>query len=166
MGKVCSLVEHFFSFLLSFCSESTYPLDLNYSSLFFREIANKLATSCQHVSENYSSLYLIIKVSHSKISRPAPLRNYVSLLSIYKKMNFSSCYLWYVFILGCVIENRAQNFTSFSYFPKKTHDSSPTTIATARQRRFDQSDVNKNSLFLSCSRRMNKNNLYNTPLCN
>ena len=31
----------FISFLLSFCSEYTGPLDLNYSGLFFREIANK-----------------------------------------------------------------------------------------------------------------------------
>ena len=38
VGKVCSLVGDFF---LSFCSESTGPLDLNYSGSFFREIANK-----------------------------------------------------------------------------------------------------------------------------
>ena len=49
-GEICSLVEdHFFLsflysflfFLLSFYSESTGPLDLNYSGSFFREIANK-----------------------------------------------------------------------------------------------------------------------------
>ena len=61
LGKDCSLVGDFFLsflysfFLIPFCLESTGPLDLYYSGLFFREIANnKLAISCQHVSENYS----------------------------------------------------------------------------------------------------------------
>ena len=45
-GEVCCLVGDLFCFslvtlVLSFCSESTGPLDLNYSSLFFYQIANK-----------------------------------------------------------------------------------------------------------------------------
>ena len=108
-------VVRVYLFFLSFCSECTSPLDLNYSGLFFLEIANKqgsnfLPTSIREL--------LIFQFDHKSEFQLKNLHAYVSQkIPVYvldHKKNFCHELSQYIFTLRWVIVERERNFTSFS----------------------------------------------------
>ena len=101
----------FLSFFLFVFSESTGPLDLNNSGLFFREIATKQ-------TGNFLSARLIDSLVFLLDHDSELLENLLTYISqklrfSARPFNFSTSILGYVFTLRGDTEESARNFTSF-----------------------------------------------------